>query len=266
MILAALAVAGCLAAASCNGASQFSAPPVTLRIAGSSAMRPLLEDLATAYEIEHPNVTVALTGGDSETGLQALARDEAEIAAVSWQVEGDETGPHQATPIARDALTIIASPENPASGLTILQLRAIFRGELLDWQAVGGSNAEPEVISREDGSGDRAAFEALVMGGDRVTLNARVLPTAAAVAEYVAAHPAAIGYVSMAQDDGQVNALRIEGAAPTAENVRSGAYHLNRLLYLYVPRQAPAATRAFLDFVLSPAGQSIVAQHYASLR
>jgi phosphate transport system substrate-binding protein len=70
----------------------------------------------------------------------------------------------------------------------------------------------------------------------------------------------------MAQDDGQVNALRIEGAAPTAENVRSGAYHLNRPLYLYVPRQAPAATRAFLDFVLSPAGQSIVAQHYASLR
>jgi phosphate transport system substrate-binding protein len=104
------------------------------------------------------------------------------------------------------------------------------------------------------------------MGGDRVTLNARVLPTAAAVAEYVAAHPAAIGYVSMVQAGEPVNALWIEDTAPTAENIRSGAYHLNRLLYLYTPKQSPAATRAFLDFVLSPAGQSIVAQHHTPLR
>ncbi len=42
------------------------------------------------------------------------------------------------------------------------------------------------MISREDGSGDRTAFEALAMGGERVTLNALVMPTSQAVVDYVA--------------------------------------------------------------------------------
>jgi len=41
-------------------------------------------------------------------------------------------------PIARDGLTIITHPRNPAQGLTLLQLRALYRGEVLDWAALGG--------------------------------------------------------------------------------------------------------------------------------
>jgi phosphate transport system substrate-binding protein len=104
------------------------------------------------------------------------------------------------------------------------------------------------------------------MGDDRVNLNALIMPTAQAAADYVARHPAAIGYVSLAQVRDDVRVLPIEGIVPTAEQVQADAYHLGRLLYLYVDPSPAGDVRDFLDFVLSPAGQAIVARHHAALQ
>ena len=147
-----------------------------------------------------------------------------------------------------------------------MQLRALYRGETLDWGAVGGAGGEPIIVSREDGSGTRAAFEALVMGDARVTLNALVMPTGQAVVDYVASHRGAVGYVSTAVLTDTVRAVPVEDIAPAASTVRSGAYPLGRMLYLYAPQPAPPATSAFLDFVLSPAGQAIVGRRLVQVR
>ncbi len=254
-------------AGGCTNVAQVGAPPVTLRIAGSSAMKPVLLDLTEAYGTSHGSVTFVITGSGSSFGVSAVRAGQAEIAAVSWASDTNTAVPgYRLTPIARDGLTIITHPRNPISGLTLLQLRALYKGEILDWSALDGAPGEPIIISREDGSGDRDAFETLVMGGERVSLSALVLPTAEAVAAYVAEHPAAIGYVSMAQQSDAMHTLPIEGLAPSAESVRAGAYHLSRLLYLFTPDRASPQVRAFMDYVLSPAGQAIVARHHVPLR
>jgi hypothetical protein len=148
-------------------------------------------------------------GGGTQLGIKAVEEGEADIAAVSWAPDATAAPPgYRMTPIARDGLTIITHSRNPAQGLTLLQLRALYRGEVLDWAALGGPAGEPTIISREEGSGDRQAFETLVMGGERVSLSALVLPTAEAVAEYVTEHPAAIGYVSTAQQSDAVRPQR----------------------------------------------------------
>jgi phosphate transport system substrate-binding protein len=230
-------------------------------------MKPALEALTTAYHAAHPHELFDLRGGGSALGLQDLLAGRADIAAVSWKAEGEAELPGvQATPIARDGLLVLIHPSNKVGGLTLLQLRALYRGETLDWAALDGSPGEPVIVSREDGSGDRQAFEALVMGSDRVTLNALVMPTAQAVADYVARHPTAVGYVSMAQLRDDVRALPIEEVAPTPEQIRAGAYHLGRLLYVYVHKEPSPAVRSFLDFVVSPAGQEIIAQHHVAVR
>jgi phosphate transport system substrate-binding protein len=247
--------------------AEVGAPPATLRIAGSSAMLPVLQELAAAYEQWHGNTTVEVSGGGSELGISAVEAGTADIAAVSWPPETTgATDGFLLTPIARDALSIIAHPRNPVGGLTLLQLRALYRGEVLEWAALGGTADEPTIISREDGSGDRQAFESLVMGGERVSLSALMLPTAETVADYVAQHPTAVGYISMAQQSDAVQVLSIEGLPPSAESVRSGAYHLSRLLYLYAPERPNPRVRSFVDFALSPAGQAIVARYHVALR
>ncbi|MCX7708199.1 MAG: substrate-binding domain-containing protein, partial [Anaerolineae bacterium] len=157
-------------------------------------------------------------------------------------------------------------PSNPVTNLTFLQLRALYRGEILDWSAVGGPGGVPLITSREEGSGTRAGFEATVMGGADVTLNAVVLPTSKAMADYVASHRNAIGYVSTGALTDQVRVVAVEDTLPTPETLRAGAYPLGRVLYLYVPRSPSPAARSFIEFALSPAGQRIVGRHLVPIR
>ena len=157
-------------------------------------------------------------------------------------------------PIARDGLAIIVNPQNTITNVTSLQLRALYRGETLDWGAVGGSGGEPVVISREDGSGSRTAFEALAMDGERVTLNALVMPTSQAVVDYVASHRNAVGYVSTGVLTDTVRAVPVEDIPPTAATVRSGEYRLGRVLYLYAPQPAAPGSPGVSRLCAEPGG------------
>ena len=94
------------------------------------------------------------------------------------------------------------------------------------------------------------------------------------VAAYVAEHPTAIGYVALgalqsspaALGERPVKVLSIEGVAPGPKQVAAGDYPLSLPLF-YVARSEPSGVeRQFLDFVLSPQGQRIVAQSYAPVR
>ncbi len=259
--------AAAVALAACAGADRVGSAPATLRITGSSSLTASLRELAGAFQGQHANIVIDLRGGGSGIGLGELEAGEADIAAVSWKADEQPVAAGQhATPIARDGIAIIVNPFNRVPGLTVLQARALYRGEILDWAALGGPQGEPLVISREDGSGTRMAFETLVMGNEHVTFDALVMPTSQSVVDYVASHRLAVGYVSIATLDERVRAVPIEEVAPTQANVRAGSYHLTRLLYLYAPSPAPDATRAFVDFVLSPAGQAIVSKRLVAVR
>jgi len=249
--------------------------PITLRIAGSTSMLPLLSDLTTAYAKEYPYIRFTIEGGDSHVGLERLERGKIDLAACSWLPAAEEgtPWPYIATPVAWDGIALIVHPDNPVRGLTLLQLRNIYAGWTLDWQEVGGQPGDILVVSREDGSGTRAVFERQVMGEQPVTLTAIVMPSSSAVVEYVTRHTAAIGYVSMSYTDQRglqnplrpVKVLRIEGAYPTPETVRNGVYHLIRPLYLVTRGEPSGEVRTFIEFVLGPAGQAIVSQRYGRI-
>lgn len=251
----------------CTTGERAAPTPSVLRIAGATSLQPVLETLAAAYQAEHPQVLVDVRGGDTAVGKQFLQQGQADLAAVSWRAADEaENGPWQAVPVARDGIAIIVHPSNAIPGLTFLQLRAIYRGEILDWGAVGGAGGVPLVTSREEGSGTRAGFEALVMGGAGVTLNAVVLPTSKTMVDYVASHRNAIGYVSTGVLTDQVRVVAVEEILPTPETLRAGAYPLGRVLYLYAPRSPSPAAKSFIDFALSPSGQAIVARSLVPIR
>jgi len=79
------------------------------------------------------------------------------------------------------------------------------------------------------------------------------------VKELVRGDRAAVGYMSLGLVGAELKALEVDGAAPTAANVLAGSYKLARP-FLFVYRGAPGArARGFLDFVLSEAGQRLLA-------
>ncbi len=256
-----------IALAACSAAPTATPTPERLRIAGSTSIARALRELAAEFQATNPNVLVEIRGGGSTVGWDELRAGRVEMAALSWWDEGS-TAPegHRLTPVGRDAVAAIVHPQNPISNATTLQLRALFGGEILEWSTLGVFTGEPAIVSREDGSGTRAAFETLIMGGRRVTLNALVMPTSEAMVDYVATHRLAVGYVAPNAADDRVKVVPVEGLLPSTEAVRSGSYHMARVLYLAVREPPPAAAQAFLDFVESPVGQSIIGKYHVPLR
>jgi phosphate transport system substrate-binding protein len=175
--------------------------------------------------------------------------------------------------VARDGIAVIVHPDNPVEGLGLLQLRDLFGGRAYDWKILSEARSLGPVqpVSREKGSGTRAAFESQVMEDLPVTPQAVVVPSSRAVVEYVANHPRAIGYVSMAlvPEDGRahgVKVLEIEGILPTPQSAAQGSYPLSRELWLVTGSPPGQEVQDFFDFALGPAGQQIVAARYGRIR
>jgi phosphate transport system substrate-binding protein len=243
--------------------------PVGIRAVGSTTHNPLLTDLATAFSEHTPAISLEVTGGGTQFGLEALRAGEADLALASWlpaEIDPD----WQAIAIARDGIAIVVHPTNPINGLGLLQLQDLFSGLAYEWMAVGGqpvpgagSVAQP--VSREAGSGTRAAFETLVMEDRPVSPRAIVVTSSQAVVDYVASHPQAIGYVSTGYLSPAVKALAVEGEDPAPEAVQKSSYPLCRELWLVTGDPPLPAVRQFIDFILSPAGQEIVGQTYVRI-
>jgi phosphate transport system substrate-binding protein len=231
------------------------------------AMAPLGDELAHAFSERYATVSLDVTVLGTQFGLDALQRGEADVALASW-LPDDLGARWKATAIARDGLAVIVHPTNPVDGLGLLQLRDLFGGRVYDWEAVGGRAAQGQVqpVSREEGSGARAAFEVLVMDDRPLTPLAIVAPSSNAVIDYVAQNPAAIGFVSMVHVSPDVKALSIEGEIPTPQSAGRGSYPLTRELWLVTAERPAAVVRDLLDFVLSPAGQEIVGRRYGRIR
>jgi phosphate transport system substrate-binding protein len=154
-------------------------------------------------------------------------------------------------PFFRDGIAVIVHPASSFSEIGLGQLREIFRGHLQERQGVVLS-----VVSREDGSGTRAAFESMVLDGERTTLNAVVMPSSSAVVDYVASTPAAMGYVSTQCLEERVRVLPVEGSLPTDQAISTGIYPLWREIYLASGGEPAGEARQFAQWLLRGGGVS----------
>ncbi len=241
-------------------------PAVHLVMAGSTSMQPLMQELADVYTSRYDYVTTDIKARGSMLGLQGLRDGLVDVALVSRELAVEEEEGLRATVVAYDAIAVLVNESNPVDSLTWRQLNGIFSGDVLLWSEVGGEEMEIQVVSREDGSGTREAFEEMVMGGRRVTLTAIVVPNSQAVGRFIAENGMAIGYASGAQIASGVKAVRIDGVEPSLEAITQRDYALIRPLTL-VTEDAPSdEVQAFVNFVLSPAGQIVVERAYGQAR
>lgn len=244
-------VAGCVRQGGQGGAS------VTL--AGSTSVQPFAEMLAEEYAKEFPDrPAVNVQGGGSSAGARAALTGAAQIGMMSRGLAASEK---ELTPVlmAKDAIVLVVHPSNSVDGLTKEQVRDIFSGKISSWDQVGGSPSQIHVVSREEGSGTRGAFDELVMDGEGAVPRAVVQDSNGAVRETVAGDKAAIGYISLGLVDQSVKTLSIDGVAPTLENAQEGTYALVRPFLLVHKGTLSTEAQHFVDFVTSAEGQSILA-------
>ena len=225
----------------------------------------------------NPMVTIASRGVMMEdthpvdlvlgTGPNADERRAAEEAGVKLRM----------VPVCYDAFVFLVNSKNPVDSLTVKQIRDIYTGAIARWEEVGGP-AESLIAAyqRPHGSGSQTAMEELVMDGFQLQ---------AAESNYISNGMAdliaqvgnfdnsanAIGYsylyyVDSLYKSGSLKVLAVDGVAPTAENLQSGAYPFT-VYYYAVYAEGNAVAERFADWLVSEEGQACVKQAgYVPLR
>lgn len=208
--------------------------PRVVRVVGATDMAPFVDDLRARAQALNPPVEVRYTPTNTATGLRLLREGRADLALASWLPDGPPPG-FQALAIAEDDVSIVVHPRTGISALSLEEVRRVFEGRYLSWAEVGGQDVPIRMVSREEGSGTRDAFEHLVMGEARVALTAVVLPSGRDVVGYVARHEGAVGYVSARLVGNAARIVQVDGTRPGRDD-----YPLRRTLYLVLPETADA--------------------------
>jgi len=241
---------------------------VTINVVGSTSVTPAIELIAKAYEESNSNIKVDVQGIGSTAGVNAANDGTADIGMASRnlkEAEGDY-GLTEYT-LAFDGIAVVTHPSNPIKELDKETVTKIFMGEITNWKELGGEDATIIVISREEGSGTRGAFddimdlEAKNAAGDKYSLivdNAIIADGNGAVKANVASKELSIGYVSLSYIDESVQPLKVDGIDPTVENIINGSYKVSRPFLLLTKGDVSSEVKAFLDYALGSEGQELV--------
>jgi phosphate transport system substrate-binding protein len=238
------------------------AAPYTVTVAGSTSVNPLMELLVADYARVRSNVKFNISATGSGDGIKAVPAETAEIGMSSRELTPAEIGTGIDTHlIAIDGIAVIVNANNPVSNLTIDQIRDVYTGAITDWSALGGGRSgRIAVVSREPGSGTRGAFEEIVRFQDQLVRGAIEFDGTGAVKAEISRNIDAIGYISLGSADNTIKTVNVDGVAATTANVINNSYKIARpfLLLTKQGKVLNAETKAFLDWILTPAGQTIV--------
>lgn len=228
-----------------------------------------MNELAAAYE-KKTGTVIKITGGGATKGIRAASAGTTDLGGTCrhWLHEvGDSKHAQEKDaeliPVAWDALVIIVNPSNPVDNISLDSVKHVFDGKITKWSELGGDDRPIGVIARKGKtSGVGLMFRELAFGDANYEIGARALlekstgPLEKKVEKIETA--IAIDGISSAKKR-NVKFLKLDGVAPTKENIASGKYTLYRPLYLAINKtKASVQARAFVDFALSQEGQAII--------
>ena len=273
-----------MATAGCTGTGPATTPPTTaaatgiketIRISGSTTVLPVAQKAAEAYMATHPGADIQVSGGGSGVGIQQIGEKTVDIGMSSRELKSTEIGSYPTLVkhvVAKDGIAIIVNPANQISSIKVDDVKKIYTGEIATWTGVTGGNVpntnqQIVVVGRDSASGTREFFDkdaAGVLQGAAPAKSMLEKNSNGALSQTITQTPGAIGYVSIGYITADVKAVPIwyndpgKAVAPTKETVRSGAYPIQRELFMFTNGQPTGLAAAFLGFIASPEGQAIV--------
>lgn len=234
----------------------------TIAISGSTSVGPLAEKLAFEFE-KNNDVKIEINQIGSSAGITNAISGVSEIGMSSRDLKQEEIDSGlQETIIAYDGIVVVTHPTNQVKNLSLEQVKKIFTGEVTNWKALGGDDMEIVVVSREDGSGSRDAFQEIVDYSSGELVKTSIIASGNGnIKTTVAMNKHAVGFISFEYIDDSISTIDIDGVEATAENVLQEKYKLARpFLFVNKEEGLTEAGQQFIDFILSSEGQTIVSE------
>lgn len=119
-----------------SGAYEVQEIEGSITVGGSSSVTPVMEKLAEAYKAVNTKANIQVSLSDSTTGVQNAIDGIVQIGMASRELKEEEATQVTGTPIAMDGIAMIVNSENGMEDISLDNIKAIFTGEIKNWEDV----------------------------------------------------------------------------------------------------------------------------------
>jgi len=257
-----------------NKNEQAGEPAIVIK--GSDTEFELVSEFARIFS-EREGIVMDVEGKGSSSGIEKLIEGKIDIANSSREITEEErqealqngVNPVQAI-IATDAIAFITHPQLGIDSLSVIQLKQILSGHIVNWSELGGPDLPIKIYGRNTKSGTYKFIQNRFVRETGFVKTMIQLESNKAIINAVKEDPAGIGYVGagfiMEQNGKPVSDiwalyLYTDGGKSYSPYetiaVNNGDYPVIRPLYQYFNGKPNGIVQSFLKFELSEEGQKI---------
>ncbi|MEO1620383.1 MAG: substrate-binding domain-containing protein, partial [Cyanobacteria bacterium J06632_3] len=145
--------------------------------------------------------------------------------------------------------------------ITAEQLKAVYKGEITNWTSLGGPDVDIVLFDVSEDESEKQLLRDAYLGADlEVTKAAVVFSEDDEMVEAMAVTDFSIAAVPFEDelDELPINIVSVDGVLPSEDTIESGAYPMALPLGIAISETPNAETQAFLDFVRSDDGRSLL--------
>jgi phosphate transport system substrate-binding protein len=237
----------------------------TIQIGGSNETLEVIEAVAEAYEASGAEVEIEfLSPSQSSAGVEGVHTELLDIGAVSAEVSTADLENAQYIALVNTPLVIaVHETVTGIDNLTTADLQGIYDGTVTNWQALGGPDAEIVLLDVAEDENEKALLRNKVLGAElQITGEAIVFPEDDELLGTASTTPYSITVLPLEAEvyAAPLKVLSLEGVAPTPDNVSAGTYDMLLALGIVVAETPAPTVQAFIDFMLSPEGEAVLAE------
>lgn len=229
----------------------------------SDNMNCISNALKQAFESEFVETQVKIKTGADSFAVQNVLDGDADLAAISRPLTEEEKSKGLiAVPVRREKIAIVVDKNNPNAqsliSITGSQFAQIFRGEIRDWAAIGGTAGPIKVVDRPATSATRQSlkpYPVFTTASFEAAPGSTILKSDTTEALVKTLGTDGIGYVLVGQLESQpeLKAIQLHKTPPTDPRYPFSQPYS----YVYAGSASPAVS-AFLGYATSNPGQAAI--------
>ncbi|MBF0416261.1 MAG: substrate-binding domain-containing protein [Magnetococcales bacterium] len=255
----------CIVTLHANGSSAWAEP---IRIGGTGAFMSAIKQVSDIYSQQHPDTTFQFYHPPmgSSGAIKAVTTNKLDVALSGRPLNKEEESPALLQEwLGRSPFLFVVHKDLPVSDISLSQLIDMVAGR----QKVWPDGSRVRVILRPVADADTALIKSISPAMDEAITTAHanrqagssMADTDTDLADKVEKVPGGLGSVAQAiilAEQRPLKGLTLNGVEPGVTTLDNGGYPYAKPLYTIIRADAPPPVVAFVAFLRSPEGRSLL--------